>query len=64
MLCMKLNSQRALEIGQRLFEQYDGDWSRIRAAGQTRRDGVVDLTGEKPDRWQVKSDRDTPPKRR
>lgn len=43
---MKLNSPRALEIGRQLFERHGGDWSRVRAAGRERSDGVIDLTGE------------------
>jgi anti-sigma factor ChrR (cupin superfamily) len=43
---MKLNSPRALEIGRKLFDRHGGDWSKVRAAGQERDDGVIDLTGE------------------
>jgi hypothetical protein len=42
---MKLNSDRALEIGRELYQRYGGDWSKVRAAGVVRPDGVIDLTG-------------------
>lgn len=43
---MRLNSQRALELGRQLFEKHGGDWSRVQASGHVCRDGVIDLTGE------------------
>lgn len=42
---MRLNSDRALEIGRELYKRYGGDWSKVRAAGVVRPDGVIDLTG-------------------
>jgi hypothetical protein len=42
---MKLNSDRALAIGRELYKRYGGDWSKVRAAGVVRPDGVIDLTG-------------------
>jgi hypothetical protein len=41
---MRLNSDRALEIGRELYQRYGSDWSKVRAAGVVRPDGVIDLT--------------------
>lgn len=41
---MRLNSDRAIELGRQLFAKY-GNWEAVRAAGVERPDGVIDLTG-------------------
>lgn len=41
---MRLNSDRALQVGRELYKSSGGDWSKVHALGQMRPDGVVDLT--------------------
>ena len=38
---MRLNSDKALELGRALLREHGGDWQKVAASGHVREDGVI-----------------------
>jgi hypothetical protein len=40
---MKVNSPKSMELAEAVFREHGSDWSKVRASGRVRPDGVIEI---------------------